>query len=131
MELPGYVRRAIYGEMSLEEKRAALDTSTNNWWREYAARKNDEDEEHVADTLLYDERCHLPRSAPRPDGVVMAVVNDCDSSSTACPATGYPSFIESGFGTCVEYMNALKLPPAEFAATESAARAAYARPRHC
>lgn len=38
-------------------------------WKEYAARKNDEEEEHVADTLLYDERCHLPRSAPRPDVV--------------------------------------------------------------
>ena len=130
MELPEYVRRAIYGEVSLEEKRAALDKSTNNWWREYTARKNDEDEEHVADTLLYDERCHLPRSAPRPDGVVMAVVNDSDSSSTACPATGYPSFIESGFRTRVEYVNTLKLPPADFAAAESAARTAYARPHH-
>ena len=64
-ELPEYVRRAIYGEMTLDEKRAALDQSTNNWWKEYAARKNDEEEEHVADTLLYDERCHLPRTAPR------------------------------------------------------------------
>ena len=35
------------GEMSLEEKRAAVDKSTTNWWREYAARKNDEDVEHV------------------------------------------------------------------------------------
>ena len=39
-ELPDFVRRAIYGEITLEEKRAALDTSTRNWWREYAARKN-------------------------------------------------------------------------------------------
>ena len=71
-ELPDFVRRAIYGEITLEEKRAALDTSTRNWWREYAARKNDEEEEHVADTLLYDERCNLPRMAPRPDVVVDA-----------------------------------------------------------
>ena len=69
-ELPDFVHRMIYGEITLEEKRAALDTSTRNWWREYAARKNDEEEEHVADTLLYDERCHLPRMAPRPDVVV-------------------------------------------------------------
>jgi hypothetical protein len=27
-ELPDFVRRAIYGEITLEEKRAALDTST-------------------------------------------------------------------------------------------------------
>jgi hypothetical protein len=39
------------------------------WWHEYAARKNDEEEEHVADSLLYDERCHLPRTTPRPDCV--------------------------------------------------------------
>lgn len=32
------------------------------WWSEYASRKNDEEEEHVADSLLYDERCHLPRT---------------------------------------------------------------------
>lgn len=67
--VPEYIRRAIYGEMTLEEKRAAVDKSTTNWWREYSARKNDEEEEHVADTLLYDERCHLPRTAPRPDVV--------------------------------------------------------------
>ena len=109
-ELPDHVRRAIYGEMSLEEKRAACDKSMNNWWREYAARKNDEEEEHVADTLLYDERCHLPRMAPRPDVV---------------PA--YSSFIESGFRTRVEYEAALKLPPGEFAVADTAARAAYAQ----
>jgi hypothetical protein len=37
-----------------------------SWWKEYAARKNDEDQEHVADSLLYDERCHLPRTTPPP-----------------------------------------------------------------
>jgi hypothetical protein len=38
------------------------------WWAEYSDRKVDEEEEHVADSLLYD-RNHLPRSAPPPDCV--------------------------------------------------------------
>ena len=42
-----------------------------SWWSDYAARKNDEEEEHVADSLLYD-RNHLPRSAPAPDCVAAA-----------------------------------------------------------
>tara|TARA_B100000524_G_scaffold343958_2_gene240632 strand:+ start:181 stop:681 length:501 start_codon:yes stop_codon:yes gene_type:complete len=67
--LPPEILRAIYGEQTLEEKRSACDRSINNWWQEYAARKNDEEEDHVADTLLYDERCHLPRTVPRPDVV--------------------------------------------------------------
>jgi hypothetical protein len=41
------------------------------WWTEYADRKNDEEDEHVADSLLYD-RSHLPRSAPAPDCVAQA-----------------------------------------------------------
>jgi hypothetical protein len=57
---------AIHGKKSAEEKKAEYDRSLGSWWKEYAARKNDEEEEHVADSLLYDERCHLPRSAPRP-----------------------------------------------------------------
>ena len=66
------VLRAIYGDGGAKsadtaaQKAAAYDQSLQNWWREYAGRKNDEEEEHVADSLLYDERCHLPRSAPRP-----------------------------------------------------------------
>lgn len=36
------------------------------WWTEYSDRKNDEEDEHVADSLLYD-RNHLPRSAPPPE----------------------------------------------------------------
>ena len=90
-ELPDFVRRAIYGEITLEEKRAALDTSTRNWWREYAARKNDEEEEHVADTLLYDERCHLPRMAPRPDVVVDACARGGGGSSAPVDAATVPS----------------------------------------
>jgi hypothetical protein len=37
------------------------------WWKDYSHRKNDE-EDMVADSLLYDERCHLPRTTagPRP-----------------------------------------------------------------
>jgi hypothetical protein len=38
------------------------------WWEEYAARKNDEEEEHVADSLLYDKN-YLPRMAPPPESV--------------------------------------------------------------
>ena len=37
------------------------------WWEAYAERKDDEDE-YVADTLLYD-KTHLPRTAPAPDCV--------------------------------------------------------------
>ena len=70
--VPAHIMRAIYGEQTVEEKRAAYNKSIGNWWSEYAARKNDEEEEHVADTLLYDERCHLPRTAPRPDEVPAA-----------------------------------------------------------
>lgn len=38
------------------------------WWEEYSDRKNDEEDEHVADSLLYD-RNHLPRTAPPPECV--------------------------------------------------------------
>ena len=41
------------------------------WWVEYVDRKNDEDE-HVADSLLYDRR-HLPRTTPAPDVVLAAL----------------------------------------------------------
>ena len=39
-----------------------------SWWSEYADRKNHEDDEYVANSLLYD-RNHLPRTAPAPDCV--------------------------------------------------------------
>jgi hypothetical protein len=32
-----------------------------SWWGDYSHRKNEE-EDMVADSLLYDERCHLPRT---------------------------------------------------------------------
>jgi hypothetical protein len=66
------VLEAIYGKSDAAAKTKAYDASLGNWWHEYASRKNDEEEEHVADSLLYDERCHLPRMAPKPDVVVAA-----------------------------------------------------------
>jgi hypothetical protein len=65
--LPESVLRAIRGEATTEEKRQAYDRGLQRWWGEYAARKNDEEEEHVADSLMYDERLHLPRTTRRPD----------------------------------------------------------------
>jgi hypothetical protein len=65
--LPESVLRAIRGEATAEEKRGAYDQGLRRWWGEYAARKNDEEEEHVADSLMYDERLHLPRTTRRPD----------------------------------------------------------------
>lgn len=64
--LPDHILRQIRGELTEEEKHKQLDKSLGSWWKEYAARKNDEEAEHVADSLLYDERCHLPRTAPPP-----------------------------------------------------------------
>jgi len=58
--------RIIHGEVAENEKQKVYDSSLQSWWKEYAARKNDEEEEHVADSLLYDERCHLPRTIPPP-----------------------------------------------------------------
>jgi len=52
--------RAIYGERSDGEKKAALDDSLARWWANYSERKEDADDQ-VADTLLYGDRCHLPR----------------------------------------------------------------------
>lgn len=59
------------------------------WWTEYADRKNDETDEYVANSLLYD-RNHLPRSAPAPDCVLRpaamaAVVQEVLPDSTPVP----------------------------------------------
>ena len=59
----------IRGEVSIEKKEQQYDASLSSWWKEYAGRKNDEEHEHVADSLLYDERCHLPRTVPAPSCV--------------------------------------------------------------
>jgi len=65
--LPESLLRLIRGEATVEEKREQYDGSLRRWWGEYAARKNDEEHEHVADSLMYDERLHLPRTTRRPD----------------------------------------------------------------
>ena len=39
--LPDYIRRAIYGDLTIDEKRRAVDASINNWWQEYYYRKHD------------------------------------------------------------------------------------------
>ena len=64
--------KAIYGDRNTEDdkkKKHEYEESLRRWWKEYADRKNDEEDEYVANSLLYD-RNHLPRSAPAPDCVV-------------------------------------------------------------
>jgi hypothetical protein len=83
--VPDHVMRAIYGDDYVppdapvaetttagethpakgEGKAEAYDASLKTWWKEYADRKNDEEVEHVSDSLLYDYT-HLPRSTPAP-----------------------------------------------------------------
>eukprot|EP01026_Neomeris_dumetosa_P051346 TRINITY_DN4516_c0_g1_i1.p4 TRINITY_DN4516_c0_g1~~TRINITY_DN4516_c0_g1_i1.p4 ORF type:complete len:103 (-),score=18.48 TRINITY_DN4516_c0_g1_i1:427-690(-) len=64
-QCPSAVLEAIYGKEVNKKKN--YDKSLQRWWKEYAARKNDEEEEHVADSLMYDERCSLPRTVTRPE----------------------------------------------------------------
>lgn len=82
--VPAHVLEAIYGKKSTgasasasatagdggaddaREKKERYDESLKSWWRTYSERKNDEEEEHVADSLLYDYR-HLPRTTPAPN----------------------------------------------------------------
>lgn len=71
---PPHVLAAIYGaKPTAEEKKKAYEASLQRWWTEYADRKNDEEDEHVSDSLLYD-RSHLPRTIPAPDCVVLKPV---------------------------------------------------------
>jgi len=56
----------IHGSDAGKDKKAEYEKSLQRWWTEYADRKNDEDDEYVANSLLYDRR-HLPRTAPAPD----------------------------------------------------------------
>ncbi|PSC75413.1 hypothetical protein C2E20_1198 [Micractinium conductrix] len=63
---PPHVLEAIYGKQ--KDKKATYEASLQRWWTEYADRKNDETEEYVSNSLLYDRR-HLPRTAPAPDCV--------------------------------------------------------------
>ena len=79
--VPAHVLEAIYGTtttttttktktkttvVETATKAARYDESLKTWWRTYSERKNDEEEEHVADSLLYDYR-HLPRTTPAPN----------------------------------------------------------------
>eukprot|EP00882_Tetradesmus_deserticola_P009160 GHRQ01009662.1.p3 GENE.GHRQ01009662.1~~GHRQ01009662.1.p3 ORF type:complete len:105 (+),score=36.87 GHRQ01009662.1:208-522(+) len=57
--------RIIHGHGDQSDKREKYQESLHSWWKHYSARKNDE-EDMVADSLLYDERCHLPRTTPGP-----------------------------------------------------------------
>ena len=52
--------------LRLMSKAERYDESLKTWWKEYADRKNDEEEEHVSDSLLYDFT-HLPRMTPAPN----------------------------------------------------------------
>ena len=52
--------------LKLMSKAERYDESLKTWWKEYADRKNDEEEEHVSDSLLYDYT-HLPRMTPAPN----------------------------------------------------------------
>jgi len=84
-QVPQHVLEAIYGKATtttttgtttgtttttttteIEAKKQRYDESLATWWKTYSERKNDEDEEHVADSLLYDYR-HLPRTTPAPN----------------------------------------------------------------
>lgn len=44
----------------------------------------------MADTLLYDERCHLPRSAPRPEVVPEVVVSQSVPEAGMVQSTSAP-----------------------------------------
>ncbi|WIA08261.1 hypothetical protein OEZ85_007704 [Tetradesmus obliquus] len=59
------VLKVIHGRVDQGDKREKYQESLGRWWKDYSARKNDE-EDMVADSLLYDERCHLPRTTPGP-----------------------------------------------------------------
>lgn len=63
-------------------------THNNRWWGEYADRKNDDADDHVADSLLYD-RNHLPRSAPAPECVARAAAAAA-AGKAAGPGTPAP-----------------------------------------
>eukprot|EP00878_Enallax_costatus_P002100 GHUV01002267.1.p1 GENE.GHUV01002267.1~~GHUV01002267.1.p1 ORF type:complete len:100 (+),score=24.57 GHUV01002267.1:228-527(+) len=59
------MRNIIHGHVDHGDKREKYQNSLQRWWKDYSHRKNDE-EDMVADSLLYDERCHLPRTTPGP-----------------------------------------------------------------
>lgn len=79
------MRRIIRGEATEEEKAKAYDGSLQRWWKEYAGRKNEE-EDMVADSLLYDERCHLPRTTAGPKPAFSG--NDAEQPAGGAAANG-------------------------------------------
>ncbi|KAK9915061.1 hypothetical protein WJX75_004290 [Coccomyxa subellipsoidea] len=83
-QCPDNVLVAIYGDTG--DKKKAYDASLNRWWAEYSDRKNDEEDEHVSDSLLYD-RNHLPRTAPPPECVheARALQRQLDMPQPAVP----------------------------------------------
>ncbi|KDD71316.1 hypothetical protein H632_c5309p0, partial [Helicosporidium sp. ATCC 50920] len=90
---PAHVLEAIYGKV---DKKAANEESLKRWWAEYADRKNDETDEYVANSLLYD-RNHLPRSAPAPDcvreaseGIGTRAEEESSPSGSSPPPTASP-----------------------------------------
>ncbi|PRW59305.1 hypothetical protein C2E21_2295 [Chlorella sorokiniana] len=76
---PPHVLEAIYGKQT--NKKEQLERSLHRWWTEYADRKNDEDE-YVADSLLYDRR-HLPRTAPAPECVARIAAEEAAAAAAA------------------------------------------------
>lgn len=82
------LRRIIHGQVDKETKRAALQQSLQNWWGDYSHRKNEE-EDMVADSLLYDERCHLPRTTAGPR-------REPEPEVTAAPPPPTPPLAGSG-----------------------------------
>lgn len=80
---PQHVLDAIYGNS--QDKDKMYQASLQRWWEEYSDRKNDEEDEHVSDSLLYD-RSHLPRSIPAPDCVVLKPPSRTGAASTVVAA---------------------------------------------
>lgn len=57
----------------------------SRWWSDYADRKNDDEaDEHVADSLLYDRK-HLPRTAPAPECVARMRIEE-EAAAAAGPS---------------------------------------------
>ncbi|KAL4425685.1 hypothetical protein ABPG75_009701 [Micractinium tetrahymenae] len=87
---PPHVLEAIYGKKMKEDKKAAYEGSLQRWWTEYADRKNDETDEYVANSLLYDRK-HLPRTAPAPECVQRAAAEAAAAAAAATAAQQRPS----------------------------------------
>lgn len=85
---PPHVLEAIYGKQ--KDKTAAYEKSLHRWWTEYADRKNDEEEEYVSNSLLYD-RNHLPRTAPAPECVQRAREAAAAEAAAAQAASAAPA----------------------------------------